>query len=740
MHGLPSSTSIHLLGRRLPSLLLAILLMLPPAAWCGGGPETTLLVVNADSPLSLAVANEYIRLRELPERQVLWLREVPVGEVIGIDDFRRHVLSPIRDYLTHSGLDAEIDIIAYSAGFPYSVNFSQDLKRLGIERNKRVGLMGSLTGLTYFMHRVLAMDLGYLHPRANQYFRPPRLDLVGIDFAASRAFRSRHAWKHGSLDSSGSLLDRYYLSVMLGYTGARGNSLPEILDYLGRAAGADGTRPAGTVYLMENSNIRSQVRQPLFPSVTAALRGNGRTVEVIAQGQPGQDGRIPHDRTDIIGLVAGTRLFDWKASGSRMLPGAIAEAFTSYGGHFAHHSQTKLSEFLRHGAAGSSGTVQEPYSFVEKFPVPHLHRYYADGSSLAEAFYLSVSSPYQLIVVGDPLARPFARFAELELVAPDPARPWQGVVRIEPHVSMPPGEVLDRVELWIDGLHAGQAGPGQAIELDTRGLADGYHDLRLVAVASGPLETRSHRSWPIRVNRHERPVSLQVERQTAVHGEVLQFSGAAAGAVAVQLYQGRRLLAEAAVKGGRWQAPVATKLLGLGQVRLRAEVRFPDGVLVRSAPLVLHIRPPVTTPGLPALSAGEGLLAVGEMADGQQQKQVLEGLTGSSGPREWRHFSGVKASYLGLFETKASGLYELSLEAAGRVTLTIDGTVHIDRLLSAEAGGARIALELGRGWHPFELTVVDEVRPRFPQATLAGPEPPFLLEGERLRHATHPLR
>jgi len=57
--------------------------------------------------------------------------------------------------------------------------------------------------------------------------------------------------------------------------------------------------------------------------------------------------------------------------------------------------------------------VQEPYSLQSKFPVPFLHGYYADGCSLAEAFYQSVLRPYQLIVVGDPLARPFARFAKV---------------------------------------------------------------------------------------------------------------------------------------------------------------------------------------------------------------------------------------------------------------------------------------------------------------------------------------
>ena len=59
--------------RRVGLLTLLIVWLGIGPAWAGGGPETTLLVVNADSAISRVVAQEYIRLRELPERQVVWL-------------------------------------------------------------------------------------------------------------------------------------------------------------------------------------------------------------------------------------------------------------------------------------------------------------------------------------------------------------------------------------------------------------------------------------------------------------------------------------------------------------------------------------------------------------------------------------------------------------------------------------------------------------------------------------------
>jgi hypothetical protein len=50
-----------------------LLLILPSLALAGGGPENVALVVNADSPDSVAVAGEYVRLRQIPALNVISL-------------------------------------------------------------------------------------------------------------------------------------------------------------------------------------------------------------------------------------------------------------------------------------------------------------------------------------------------------------------------------------------------------------------------------------------------------------------------------------------------------------------------------------------------------------------------------------------------------------------------------------------------------------------------------------------
>ena len=90
------------------------------------------------------------------------------------------------------------------------------------------------------------------------------------------------------------------------------------------------------------------------------LRKLGVKAEIV-------NGIIPQGKNDVQGAVVGKANFSWSQSGSTILAGAICENFTSFGGRLRENgSQTPLSVFMRHGAAGSSGTVDEPYSIQEK--------------------------------------------------------------------------------------------------------------------------------------------------------------------------------------------------------------------------------------------------------------------------------------------------------------------------------------------------------------------------------------
>ncbi len=163
--------------------------------------------------------------------------------------------------------------------------------------------------------------------------------------------------------------------------------------------------------------------------------------------------------------------------------------------------QTKLTEFLRAGAAAASGTVVEPYVVNEspwqfKFPIPQLHVYYAQGLSAVEAFYLACSSPYQLLLVGDPLCQPFARQpAEVisgkmgmvegqNAIIMEPKLP--GGAEVNPEQSSP----FSEMEIYVDGRLIQRAPVLNQYRLKLGELPGGKYELRAVLVGEPKMAPR----------------------------------------------------------------------------------------------------------------------------------------------------------------------------------------------------------------------------------------------------------
>jgi hypothetical protein len=102
------------------------LLLIVGTAFAGGGPETTLVVVNAASPVSRRIANEYTALRDIPPSHIVLLEGIPHLGVVKLDFFRERIWKPIEDFLKAQGLDGRIDLITYSADFPYGVDIRDE--------------------------------------------------------------------------------------------------------------------------------------------------------------------------------------------------------------------------------------------------------------------------------------------------------------------------------------------------------------------------------------------------------------------------------------------------------------------------------------------------------------------------------------------------------------------------------------------------------------------------------------
>ena len=500
----------------LPALLLAALADAPRAE-AGGGPQNLVLVVNALSEDSKTIANHYIRRRDIPSRNVIYLRWSGNQESCRADAFRQGILRPVLSEINKRGLALQTDYLVYSAGFPWKIDFKDDFKEIKFPR--KTSTYASLTGATYLWESSLRKDPTLLSLRSNWYVpKAPGANtarcakLAGVQ---TRGFRGRYRWLLGGVPRlKAPNSRRYLLCTSLGVTTGRGNSREEILAYLNRAALADHTQPDGVFYYAKNDDIRSKTRDRCFQGVVQALQAEGARAKVV-------QGVAPEGAQDVLGLTSGHRFVDLVDAKAKVLPGAICEHFTSYGGDLrtkAH--QMPLSDFLRHGAAGACGTVVEPTALQAKFPLPSIHLHYYRGCSLAESFYQSVEAPYQLLIVGDPLCQPWAQPPTLTIDGPEPGSTVSGVVELTPRVSPAAGNKARPCEVYLDGRLYAPALGNQPFALDTTGLSEGSHEVRFVATASDRIEAQSQSILPFVVdNDPQQSVTLTASPSPLVSAE-----------------------------------------------------------------------------------------------------------------------------------------------------------------------------------------------------------------------------
>jgi hypothetical protein len=666
----------------------------------GGGPENVLVVVNEQSDSSLLIANHYVSLRKIPDRNVLYLKDIPFKEVIEFDFFIEKILRPILATIEDRKLAGSIDYIVYSADFPTTVRVRKqqqeffEAAKILKEVKKVYNAEASINSLTFLaarsIHQPIAIfDLEsnhYYRVRTNQMLRQPfrgslqkefersvkafskpaddplfesaidsleqmiknnpgqtavlywltkfaakkgddaaatrwmtkairmgwsdrtstitdldftsvedsvfkglvkRMGNEGRTFTASRSFRQLYQWApNGMLNQTAGQGERYFLSTVLAVTRNDGNSEAEALLQLKRSVNADYSKPRGVFYFADNKDVRAKTRRNQFPLAVDALREMGARGEIIKT-------KMPMKKEAVLGLTSGISKFNFAESESTIIPGAICENLTSFGGRVgAIGGQTKFSEFLRFGAAGSMGTVVEPYTVPNKFPHAMIHVHYARGCSLAEAFYQSIQGPFQTLIVGDALCQPFATPPRVLLEGVEPMEEVSGIRELRFDASDSPVRVAG-VELFIDGTLRKRDGRLDPIDnFDTSLLSDGYHEIRAVFVAANRIQTTSRAILPIVVNNEGKSCSLECDTPYCLIDDMVSVSATAAGATSIRICQHERTLAE--ISGDSGSVTLLAKTLGRGPTSIRA-IAMIDGKEVSSVPVAIRVNGPISS-------------------------------------------------------------------------------------------------------------------------------------------------
>ncbi len=341
-----------------------LLCCLARCTWAGGSGLNVLVLVNQNSTNSVQLGNYYCEQRQVPPQNYLRINWTGGNTEWSLTDFTTYLYQPFVSFLATNRLTNQIDFVVLSMDIPY-----------------RVSAPGSALNST-----TSALFYGF-KPDPN----PPCSIAPGStsDYAGSEGvFRA-----HPPISSSSNA----FLVTMI--TSSNLALAQQIID---SGTAGDSGFPSQTAWLVKSSDVNRNVRYLLFDDAifNARLRGNSLQ-------------RTNGDSLIGFGAISGAQTgnYAYPVSGVAFLPGSLADNLTSYGGLILQNNSGQLNilALLAAGAAGSYGTVDEPCAYFQKFPSPQTYFYQARGFSLAECYYQSVTNPYQGLLVGEPLAAPYAQ-------------------------------------------------------------------------------------------------------------------------------------------------------------------------------------------------------------------------------------------------------------------------------------------------------------------------------------------
>lgn len=345
------------------------------SGWAGGSGLNVVVVVNQDSTNSVQLGNYYCERRQVPPQNYLRIHWAGGNADWTLADFTNRLLNPLLGMVSSRGLAGQAEYVVLSMDIPYRVTQGGDPQSSGVN---------STTAALFYGFKADFADPSYNPPSCNL---PPD---------SANSYAGSEDMFHFS--PPGTAPTNAFLAMML-----TSSNLAQADAIIDQGAASDGTFPTNQVILGNNQNdpFRS-VRSPQFDDAifNARLRGNYSMTR--------DNSNQPFGATNLLGYQNG--MYQFAISPNTFVPGAIADSLTSYAGVlFLPNDHTTLLSFLTAGASGSYGTVVEPCNYLEKFPSPQAYFYQARGFSLAESYYQSVTNPYQGLLVGEPLAAPFAQ-------------------------------------------------------------------------------------------------------------------------------------------------------------------------------------------------------------------------------------------------------------------------------------------------------------------------------------------
>ncbi len=585
-------------------------------AVAGGGGENMLLVVNPNDPNALQIANAYAALRDIPAKNIEYIVPPPDYETNGIPypisqaEVSSYYLNPISSYIKSQGLTNQINYIGTIgqatcyATTPISGSQTSDTNANSL--NYALDLLTPLTngsGLTMqnaMLEYAPSGDMSYIGPISGLYDTTPSSIAIG----SNPAILHSASYPVSYLDSAGTatttITTQYYMSGTIGYTDGGGNTAAQVIASLQSAAASDGQgwkqvqQQGAKIYFEDNGNVRSTTRDGEWPATESQLTARG----IPSVYEDNTSGATPLDRNNVLGAVCGLDTLTLP-NGSTYLPGSWADNLTSYGCDFSQ-GQTKATAFIAAGAAGTTGSVVEPYAIADRFTNSSIYTFIADGSTLGEAFAKSVASPDVQMPLGDMLAQPFAAVPTVTFNSgPSNYGAAAGAISISGSAVLLNSNTatgatgISSLELLIDGLVSSSgtlAGGSGTFNLNTAGLSDGAHEVRIVGINNSQAASEGYASQMIMVDNHGRSINFNGGNLTLTSSAATIGLSVAAGDGAVsqvELTCLGRVVAQGS--GGPGALSLNPNVLAPGDNVIVPVAVFSDGTQVAGAAFVAHV-------------------------------------------------------------------------------------------------------------------------------------------------------
>lgn len=390
--------------RRGLSITLAAAICLGPLDASALEPREVAILANADLPASLEVAQRYRQLRHIPQGNLLAL-PLAKGETISREQYVRQIADPLRDWLARPE-QAQIRCLLLVYGVPLRIrsNYVESTERDQVEKlDERLDRLE--------VESPLAPEIERLRRQRTELYRIGRSDLAAVDSELT-LLRIPHAlrgWLPNPLFKA-EIQPPQQVQLPPGglFTARLDGPTPELAIALAeRAIAAERRAPRGAIYIdargltqgayapFDEAMRRAAERlrplpYPVTLENTQRLFGSGECPEALLYyGWY----RLGHYRD----------AFDWA-------PGAIGVHLASSEAVSLHRGEYWCPRMIADGVTATVGPVAEPYASA--FPpadlfLPRL----ADGQyTLVEDYFLTLPHlSWRMVLVGDPLYRPFLR-------------------------------------------------------------------------------------------------------------------------------------------------------------------------------------------------------------------------------------------------------------------------------------------------------------------------------------------